>query len=66
MRRKGIKNFSINRDIATLVRDDGEFNPASYVDKRDAATPRAMVQLLAGLYRASSCPRTAARCFSRR
>lgn len=51
MRRKGIKNFSINRDIATLVRDDGEFNPASYVDKRDAATPRAMVQLLAGLYR---------------
>lgn len=51
MRRKGIGQFSINRDIATLVRDDGEFNPATYVDKRDAATPRAMVRLLAGLYR---------------
>jgi beta-lactamase class A len=49
--RHGIKEFSINRDIATLVRDDGEFNPATHIDKRDAATPRAMVQLLAGLYR---------------
>lgn len=51
MRRKGIPQFSINRDIATLVRDDGEYNPATYVDSRDAATPRAMVRLLAGLYR---------------
>lgn len=51
VRRQGIENFSLNRDIATLVRDDGEFNPATYIDKRDAATPRAMVQLLAGLYR---------------
>lgn len=51
VRRQGIQNFSINRDIATLVRDDGEFNPAHHIDKRDAATPRAMAQLLAGLYR---------------
>lgn len=51
VRRQGIQDFSINRDIATLVRDDGEFNPAHHIDKRDAATPRAMAQLLAGLYR---------------
>lgn len=51
MRRQGITDFSINRDIATLVRDDGEYDPASHIDTRDAATPRAMVRLLAGLYR---------------
>lgn len=51
MRRQGISDFSINRDIATLVRDDGEYNPAVHIDTRDAATPRAMVRLLAGLYR---------------
>ena len=51
VRRQGIENFSINRDIATLVRDDGEYNPANHIDPRDAATPRAMVRLLAGLYR---------------
>lgn len=50
MRRAGIREFSIDRDIATLVRDDGEFNPANHIDKRDSATPNAMVQLLAGLY----------------
>jgi beta-lactamase class A len=51
MRRQGIKEFSINRDIATLVRDDGEYNPANHIDTRDAATPKAMVRLLAGLYK---------------
>ncbi len=51
VRRKGIAPFSINRDIATLVRDDGQYNPATYIDNRDAATPRAMARLLAGLYR---------------
>ncbi len=51
IRRKGIGEFSINRDIATLVRDDGEHNPAVHIDTRDAATPRAMVRLLSGLYR---------------
>lgn len=50
VRRHGIKEFSINRDIATLVRDDGEYDPASHIDKRDAATPRAMLELLRGLY----------------
>ena len=50
MHRQGIKEFSINRDIATLVRDDGEYDPAAHIDMRDAATPRAMVELLKGLY----------------
>ena len=50
VRRQGIKNFSIDRDIATLVRDDGEFDPAQHIDTRDAATPQAMIALLQGLY----------------
>lgn len=50
MRRAGIRDFSIDRDIATLVRDDGEFNPSNYIDKRDSATPKAMVELLTGIY----------------
>lgn len=51
MRRQGISDFSIDRDIATLVRDDGEYDPANWIDPRDAASPKAMVRLLAGLYR---------------
>ena len=51
MRRQGITDFSIDRDIATLVRDDGEYDPANWIDERDAATPKAMVRLLGGLYR---------------
>ena len=49
-RRAGIANFNLSRDIATLVRDDGEYNPATYIDIRDSATPRDMVRLLTGLY----------------
>ena len=49
-RSAGIGEFELTRDIATLVRDDGEFNPAVHVDRRDSATPRAMVQLLSGLH----------------
>jgi beta-lactamase class A len=49
-RRAGVKEFSLNRDIATLVRDDGEFDPAVHIDERDSATPQAMTELLAGLY----------------
>ncbi|MXP40448.1 class A beta-lactamase [Altererythrobacter soli] len=49
-RRAGIANFNLTRDIATLVRDDGEYDPATYVDIRDSATPRDMVKLLSGLY----------------
>ena len=47
----GIKEFELSRDIATLVRDDGEFDPVEWVDPRDSASPRAMGKLLAGLYR---------------
>ncbi len=50
VRRAGIEEFTLTRDIATLVRDDGEINPATSIDVRDSATPRAMVQLLSGLY----------------
>ncbi|MXO61147.1 class A beta-lactamase [Altererythrobacter salegens] len=49
-RRAGIKGFNLSRDIATLVRDDGEFDPASHIDIRDSSTPRDMVLLLTGLY----------------
>lgn len=50
VKRAGISDFSINRDIATLVRDDGAIDPATTVERRDSATPLAMVQLLTGLY----------------
>jgi len=46
----GLTEFRLDRDIATLVRDDGAINPAITVDKRDSITPNAMVRLLAGLY----------------
>ena len=49
-RRAGIREFQLSRDIATLVRDDGEFDPAVHIDLRDSATPRAMVEMLAGIY----------------
>ncbi|MXO75181.1 serine hydrolase [Altererythrobacter aerius] len=49
-RRNGISEFNITRDIATLVRDDGEIDPARAIDIRDSATPQAMVKLLAGLH----------------
>ncbi|VVT05403.1 Beta-lactamase [Erythrobacter sp. EC-HK427] len=50
MRRAGITEFSLDRDIATLVRDNREFDARHYIDPRDSATPEAMVQLLAGIY----------------
>ena len=50
MRRAGITEFSLDRDIATLVRDNREFDARTYIDPRDSATPEAMVELLAGLY----------------
>lgn len=46
----GLTEFRLDRDIATLVRDDGAVNPATTVDKRDSITPNAMVRLLAGFY----------------
>ncbi|MEO7568798.1 MAG: class A beta-lactamase [Croceibacterium sp.] len=48
--RAGLANYNLTRDIATLVRDDGEFDPATHIDIRDSATPREMVRLLSGLY----------------
>lgn len=50
VRKIGITGFRLDRDIATLVRDDGEFDPARTVDLRDSATPLAMVRLVSGLY----------------
>jgi len=50
VRRAGIEDWHIDHDIATLVRDDGAIDPATVIDKRDSATPKAVVQLLSGLY----------------
>lgn len=50
IRSAGIEGMRIDRDIATLVRDDGEVDPARMVDLRDSATPLAMAQLLSGLF----------------
>lgn len=50
VRRAGIEDWQLDRDIATLVRDDGAIDPAHVIDARDSATPLAMVQLLAGIY----------------
>ncbi|MCT2399094.1 class A beta-lactamase [Novosphingobium mangrovi (ex Huang et al. 2023)] len=50
VRRAGIEDWHIDRDIATLVRDDGAIDPAAVIDKRDSATPLAMVRLLTGIY----------------
>ena len=51
LRRTGNSNgVHIDRDIATLVRDDGAVNPATTIDTRDSATPMAMVRMLSGLY----------------
>lgn len=50
MRDAGIEGFQLTRDIATLIREDGRVDPAWSVDSKDSATPRAMGQLLAGIY----------------
>ncbi len=50
LRRTGNSGIHIDRDIATLVRDDGAINPATTIDTRDSATPMAMVRMLTGLY----------------
>ncbi len=51
MRQSGLSGVRLDRDIATLVRDDGVFDPATMVDLRDSTTPQAMVRLLSGLHR---------------
>ena len=50
LRRAGVVGMRIDRDITTLVRDDGAVNPATTIDPRDSTTPQAMTVLLAGLY----------------
>lgn len=46
----GFEDFQLSRDIATLVRDDGEYDPVEWIDPRDSASPRTMGLLLAGIY----------------
>lgn len=50
LRRSGIEGMQIDRDIATLVRDDGAVDPVRTVDTRDSSTPDAMIRLLTGLH----------------
>ena len=50
LRSTGITGVRLDRDIATLVRDDGEYDPARMIDQRDSITPKAMAQLLSGIY----------------
>jgi len=50
LRRNGVGGIRLDRDIATMVRDDGEVDPARKIDLRDSTTPQAMAVLLAGLY----------------
>ena len=50
LHRVGIGEMRLDRDITTLVRDDGAINPATTIDVRDSTTPQAMVRLLSGLY----------------
>lgn len=48
----GISGLRVDRDIATLLRDDLEKNdPVLGLDKRDTSTPAAMVRLLGALHR---------------
>ncbi|RVU03472.1 serine hydrolase [Novosphingobium umbonatum] len=50
LRRVGVSGIRLDRDIATMVRDDGVVDPARSIDLRDSTTPQAMAVLLAGLY----------------
>lgn len=50
LRKTGNSGIRLDRDIATLVRDDGAVNPATTIDPRDSSTPLAMARLLTGLY----------------
>ena len=50
LRKSGITGIRLDRDIATMVRDDGLVDPARTIDLRDSTTPQAMAVLLAGLY----------------
>jgi len=52
LRTAGITGLRVDRDIATLLRDDMARNdPSLGIDKRDSSTPAAMVRLLGALDR---------------
>jgi beta-lactamase class A len=52
LRNAGIEGQRVDRNIATLLRDDMAMNdPTLGIDKRDSSTPKAMVRLLAKLYK---------------
>ena len=52
LRNAGITGQRIDRDIATLLRDDlAKNDPSLGLDRRDSSTPAAMVRLLAALDR---------------
>lgn len=52
LRTAGISGQRVDRDIATLLRDDlAKNDPSLGIDKRDSSTPAAMVRLLAALDR---------------
>ena len=50
MRDAGISGFQLDRTIRSLINEDGRLDPASHIDIRDSATPRAMGRLLAGIH----------------
>jgi beta-lactamase class A len=49
--RIGISGQHLDHTMATLVRDDGQVNPATTIDTRTSSTPRAMASLLAAIDR---------------
>ncbi|MFC4293677.1 class A beta-lactamase [Novosphingobium tardum] len=52
LQKNSLSGLRIDRDIATLVRDDSAKNdPLRMVDRRDTSTPQAMVHVLTALYR---------------
>ena len=48
--RAGVRDFSLDRYITTLVSQDGRIDPAASVDMRDSATPMAMLTLVKGFH----------------
>ena len=51
LNRIGISGQHLDHTMATLVRDDGQINPATTIDPRTSSTPRAMAALLAAIDR---------------
>lgn len=49
--KSGIIGQHLDSTMATLVRDDGRYNPVTTIDTRTASTPRAMLSLLSAIDR---------------